>query len=54
MKFQSMHTKQKQKFPPKFDKILGCYNEAPEVTDETSNTRQQHEPQPDNQPQDWN
>jgi hypothetical protein len=25
MNFQSTHAKQKQKFPPKFDKILGCY-----------------------------
>jgi hypothetical protein len=25
MNFQSMHTKQKQKFYPNFDKILGCY-----------------------------
>jgi hypothetical protein len=24
--FQSSQAKQKQKFPPKFDKILGCYS----------------------------
>jgi hypothetical protein len=24
--FQSSQAKQKQKFPPKFDKFLGCYN----------------------------
>jgi hypothetical protein len=29
--FQSSQAKQKQKFPPKFDKILGCYNGAEAV-----------------------
>jgi hypothetical protein len=29
MNFQSMHTKQKQKIYPKFDKILGCYRLPP-------------------------
>jgi hypothetical protein len=28
VKFQSSQAKQKRKFPPKFDKILGCYTDA--------------------------
>jgi hypothetical protein len=29
MNFQLTQAKQKQKFPPKFDKILGCYRLPP-------------------------
>jgi hypothetical protein len=31
VKFQSTQAKQKQKFNPKFEKILGCYKEVNKI-----------------------